>query len=242
MPRGTHLAVRSYRGEALTGIDAIRTDSSVAPPESEKRMSPGSWKRGRVAPPIREQEGTMRMARGSRRVVLTLVASLLISMPALANTSTLQPVKDNTLYEPILQDAFADRSDGAGPTMFVGKVKDADADPGPGTRPAVRRGVLSFDIAGAIPAGATINSVQLTMYVDKVGLTTAFNVSLNRLLSGWGEGTSNTGNSQQGRGEPPTTNDATWHHTFYPGQFWSVPGGDYTLTASAVRSLARPSK
>jgi hypothetical protein len=168
---------------------------------------------------------------------LTLVASLLISMPALANTSTLQPTKDNTLYEPILQDAFADRSDGAGPTMFVGKVKDADADPGPGTRPAVRRGVLSFDIAGAIPAGATINSVQLTMYVDKVGLTTAFNVSVYRLLSGWGEGTSNTGNSQQGRGEPPTTNDATWHHTFYPGQFWSVPGGDYTLTASAVRSI-----
>jgi spore coat protein A len=157
--------------------------------------------------------------------------------PAHANTATLQPVKDNTLYEPIAQDGFADMSDGAGPTMFAGKVKDADADPGPGTRPALRRGVLAFDIAGNIPAGSTINSVQLTLYVDKVALGTNFNVSLNRLLSNWGEGTSNTGNSQQGQGEPATTNDATWRHTFYPNQFWSLPGGDYTLTASATRTV-----
>jgi len=179
----------------------------------------------------------MRIRNTGGRILLGLVVGLLASGPVLSNTATLQPTKDNTLYEPITQDGFADRSDGAGPTMFVGKVKDADADPGPGTRPAVRRGVLAFDIAGAIPAGATINSVQLTMYVDKVGLTTSFNVGLYRLLSGWGEGTSNTGNSQQGRGEPPTTNDATWHHTFYSTQFWTIPGGDYTLTSSAVRSV-----
>jgi len=177
------------------------------------------------------------MTRGGGRTILILVASLLIAAPVFSNTATLQPTKDNTLYEPISPDAFADRSDGAGPTMFVGKVKDADADPGAGTRPAVRRGVLAFNIAGSIPAGSTINSAQLTMYVDKVGLTTGFNVGLYRLLADWGEGTSNTGNSQQGRGEPPTTNDATWHHRFYPTLFWSLPGGDYTLTASAVKSV-----
>ncbi|HSP56333.1 MAG TPA: DNRLRE domain-containing protein, partial [Dehalococcoidia bacterium] len=174
---------------------------------------------------------------GYGRILLGLMMGLLATGPLLANTATLQPAKDNTLYEPISQDGFADRSDGAGATMFVGKVKDADADPGPGTRPAVRRGVLAFNIAGNIPAGATINSVQLTMYVDKVAVTTAYNVSLYRLLSDWGEGTSNTGSSQQGRGEPPTTGDATWHHTFYPSQFWSLPGGDYTLTASVTRSV-----
>ncbi|HEV8337190.1 MAG TPA: multicopper oxidase domain-containing protein [Candidatus Polarisedimenticolia bacterium] len=171
------------------------------------------------------------------RTLALLIAGLLISGLVFSNTATLQPTKDNTLYEPISPDGFTDRSDGAGPTMFVGKVKDADADPGTGTRPAVRRGVLAFDIAGNIPAGATINSAQLTLYADKVAVTTSYNVSLNRLFSNWGEGTSNTGNSQQGRGEPPTTGDATWHHTFYPTLFWTLPGGDYTLTASATRTV-----
>ncbi len=173
----------------------------------------------------------------SRFVFACLSIALLAGPAALADTITINPVKDNTLYEPIAQDGFADVSDGAGPTMFTGKVKDADADPGPGTRVAVRRAVLAFDIAGNVPAGATIDGVQLVLYCDKVGLTTSFNVSLHRLLSSWGEGTSNTGNSQQGRGEPPTAGDATWRHTFYPSLFWSLAGGDYALASSATRSV-----
>ncbi len=169
--------------------------------------------------------------------IACLALAILIAPAALADTITINPVKDNTLYEPISQDGFADRSDGAGPTMFVGKVKDADADPGAGTRVAVRRGVLAFAIAGNIPAGATIDSVQLTLYADKVSLNTAFNVSLRRLQRDWGEGTSNTGNSQQGRGEPPTPGDATWSHTFYPSQFWTLPGGDFSSTSSATRTV-----
>ena len=176
-----------------------------------------------------------RIHRGSS--VLLLVVALAGTAPLVADTVTLQPIKDNTLYEPIAQDSFLDKSDGAGPTMFTGRVKDADADPGAGTRAALRRGVLAFNIAANIPAGATINGVQLTMYCDKVKLTTAFSVSLRRLTSDWGEGTSNTGNSQQGRGEPPTTGDATWHHTFYPGQLWTTPGGDYSGTISATRTV-----
>ncbi len=168
---------------------------------------------------------------------LCVTATLLPASLLRADTVTLQPSKDNTLYEPITQDAFADMSDGAGPTMFVGKVKDADADPGAGTRPAVRRGVLAFSIAANIPAGATITSVQLTMYCDKVATTTARSLALRRLMSDWGEGTSNTGNSQQGRGEPPTTGDATWHHTFYPSSLWTTLGGDYAGTISATASV-----
>jgi spore coat protein A len=179
----------------------------------------------------------MKTSTGLGMVLSILLISPLAFGPALADTATLLPVKDNTLYEPIAQDGFADVSDGAGPTMFTGKVKDADADPGSGTRPAVRRGVLAFDIAATLPAGARIDSVQLTLYADKVAQTTNFNVSLHRLLADWGEGTSNTGNSQQGRGEPPTPGDATWHHTFYPDRFWSIAGGDYSLTASATRTV-----
>ncbi len=173
------------------------------------------------------------------RITVLSLTFILLSMPAiLAATATINPIKDNTLYQPVQQDGYADVSDGAGPTMFAGKVKDADSDPNTaGTQPAVRRAVLAFDIAGAIPAGSTINSVQLILYADKVSQNTGYTVTLHRLTSDWGEGTSNTGNSRQGRGEAPTTNDATWHHTFYPSLFWTTPGGDYSVTISASRSV-----
>ncbi|HJQ97212.1 MAG TPA: DNRLRE domain-containing protein, partial [Candidatus Polarisedimenticolaceae bacterium] len=161
-------------------------------------------------------------------------AVLAAAFPAVADTVTLNPVKDNTLYEPIQADGLADRSDGAGPTMFTGKVKDALNASG---QVALRRAVLEFDVAAAIPAGATIDSVQLTLFCDKVAANTSFNVTLHRATSEWGEGTSNTGNSQQGRGEPPTTNDATWRHTFYSTQFWTTQGGDFVATASATRAV-----
>ncbi|HEY3175854.1 MAG TPA: multicopper oxidase domain-containing protein [Candidatus Polarisedimenticolia bacterium] len=170
-------------------------------------------------------------------VVLCATPILLATPAILADTVTINPIKDNTLYEPISQDAFADVSDGAGPTMFAGKVKDADADPGPGTRVALRRAVLAWDIAGNIPAGATINSVQLTLYCDKVSATTIRIVVLRRLTADWGEGTSDTGASRQGRGELATTGDATWRHRFYPSQFWTTPGGDYSGTISATQSV-----
>jgi spore coat protein A len=162
------------------------------------------------------------------------VAGMTLASLTMADQVTINPIKDNTLYEPIQQDGYADRSDGAGATMFTGKTKDAQTQSGGVAR---HRAVVEFDIAGSVPAGATINSATLTLFCDKVGLSTAFNVGLYRLTSEWGEGTSNTGNSQQGRGEPPTTNDATWHHTFYPDQLWTTAGGDYTAGASATRTV-----
>jgi spore coat protein A len=161
-----------------------------------------------------------------------VLLALLAPATVLADTATLSPVKDNTLYEPIQQDTYADMSDGAGPTMFTGKTKDARNQAG---QVALRRAVVEFDVAGSIPSGSTIDSVQLTMYCDKVGQNASFNVTVHRALAEWGEGTSNTGNSQQGRGEPATAGDATWRHTFYSGQFWTTPGGDYALTASGTR-------
>ena len=165
---------------------------------------------------------------------ISLLAALLAPALGRADTVTLSASKDNTLYEPVQQDAFALMSDGIGPTMFTGKVKDAK---NAANQIAVRRALLEFDIAGSIPAGATIDSVQLTLYCDKVGQNTAFDVRLHRALKEWGEGTSDTGNSRQGRGEPATTNDATWQHTFYPSQFWTNLGGDYTATASGTKSV-----
>jgi spore coat protein A len=162
------------------------------------------------------------------------VLFLLAPGSVLADQVTLQPIKDNTLYEPITKDSLQDRSNGAGETMFTGKVKDALNASG---QVAVRRAVIAFDIAGNIPAGSTINSVQLNLRCTKAKLNTGFGVGLHELLSDWGEGASNTGYSQQGRGEPAATGDATWRHTFFDTQFWSTPGGNYVMTASATTSV-----
>jgi spore coat protein A len=172
-----------------------------------------------------------------RKLVALLVCSfscVWLAGRAGADSVSLRPTQDNTLYEPISRDGFQDRSNGAGTTMFTGKTKDAlDS----GGEVAVRRAVLAFDIAGNIPAGATIDSVTLRLRCTKAKLNTGFNVRLHRLLSDWGEGASNTGNSQQGRGDLAAPNDATWRHTFYPTQFWAALGGDYATTSSATTSV-----
>jgi spore coat protein A len=164
--------------------------------------------------------------------IVAITAALLVANVAQADQVILQPSRDNTLYEPIQKDGLEDRSNGAGKWMFTGRTKDAKNAAG---QIAVRRAVLAFDIAGSgIPAGSTIDSVALTLRCTKAKLNSNFNVRLHELVSDWGEGTSNTGNSQSGRGETPTTGDATWDHTFYDTQFWTTAGGDYDGTASAT--------
>jgi hypothetical protein len=170
-----------------------------------------------------------------RARVALAAAVLSIATLAHADTVTLTPVQDNTLYEPIKKDSLEIRSNAVGESMFTGQVKDAlnAAD-----EVAVRRAVLAFDIvASGIPAGSTIDSVTLALTCTKAKTNTGFNVRLHELLSDWGEGTSDTGNSQTGRGEPATAGDATWVHTFYDTQFWTTSGGDYVGTASATTSV-----
>jgi spore coat protein A len=161
---------------------------------------------------------------------------LLFAGMAHADTVILLPSKDNTLFEPINRDNFEDRSNGAGETMFSGRTKDAE---NASEEIAVRRAVLAFDIAGSLPAGSTITSVQLDLRCTKARLSTSFDMNLHELQSDWGEGASDTGNSQQGRGDTPTTvpSDATWQHTFYDTQFWTTPGGDYDSTSSATTGV-----
>ena len=87
-------------------------------------------------------------------------------------------------------------SNGAGPGMFAG------TDGGPQSL----RGLISFDVASAVPAGSTITGVQLTMYLGMVAGTVSGSqaIELHRLLSSWGEGTTESsattiGGTGQGR-------------------------------------------
>jgi hypothetical protein len=129
--------------------------------------------------------------------------------------------RDNTLY----QDALGSTSNGAGVYFFVGKTNQADG-------VNLRRGVLHFDVAAAIPAGSTITGVTLTLVMSRTSDTVARATSLHRVLADWGEGTSDAG-GQEGAGAPATTGDATWLHTFFDTQFWSASGGDFDPTPSA---------
>ncbi len=161
----------------------------------------------------------------------TLVPLMLAAMlggiaPSLASATTINinPSKDNTLYEFVPLDG--DRSNGAGTFFFAGETAEGES----------RRGVLTFDIAGSIPAGSTIVSVSLSMHVSRVPSSTARTVELHKLLADWGEGTSNA-SGQEGMGAPATTNSATWRHRFYNTIFWTTQGGDFSGTVSASQSV-----
>jgi spore coat protein A len=143
---------------------------------------------------------------------------------AQADQVDLQATKDNTLYE----SATGALSNGSGDRFYVGRTAQAED--------SVRRALVAFDVAGAIPAGATINGVTLTLYMSRSNQAGTETVTLHRVLSDWGEGTSSaTGGG--GDGAPSTSGDATWIHTFYPTAFWADAGGDFVAAASGSAAI-----
>jgi len=167
----------------------------------------------------------MRNLRLTPRLCLSVIAGsgLIVLSSASAETVTIEPVKDNTLYE----DPSGQTSNGAGEGIFAGVT-------GMGS---IRRAVLAFDVAGNVPAGSTINSVELTL---RMSMTIAGpqDIALRRLTSDWGEGDSNATFGGGGAGTQAEQGDATWLHTFFPDQFWNNEGGDFVATDSAVETVA----
>src|SRR5262245_35539492 len=152
---------------------------------------------------------------------LAAVIQLGVIETASADVVNLTPIADNTLYE----DVTGALSNGAGTGMFAGKNGSG----------LIRRAVVAFDVAGALPAGATISSVTLTMNMSQTPAGNQ-NVSLHRLLADWGEGTSVAAGAGGG-GAPSTSGDATWIHTFFNTSFWSAVGGDYAASPSATATV-----
>jgi len=157
---------------------------------------------------------------------MTLLATLVPGSVALADVVDIVSSKDNTLYQ---EDGSL--SNGAGQHLFAGMTLQATA----------RRALLSFDIAGSIPAGSIIQNVVLRLHVSKVSPIAQVDVfDLHRVLADWGEGTS-VGDRGEGAGAPATTGDATWTSTFWDDSgsppSWTNPGGDFTDTASVSFSI-----
>ena len=122
-------------------------------------------------------------------------------------------------------------SDGGAVIMFSGTDGNA----------SVKRALVEFDVASNVPAGSTITSVQLTLYLGQVAgmLTTGTEtIGLHLLTASWGEGTNGTGDpiSGEGQGFPAHDGDATWANRFYSSTSpvpWTTAGGDFVSTSSA---------
>lgn len=149
---------------------------------------------------------------------------LAFAWPAFADTVTIPASRDNTLYE----SATGIVSNGAGPTMFVGRNASSSN--------FRRRALVRFDVAGSVPAGSTITAATLTLNMSQAALPGGQPVELHALLADWGEGASNAGTSG-GAGAAATAGDATWIHRFFNTDLWAAAGGDFAAGASASQAV-----
>jgi hypothetical protein len=154
--------------------------------------------------------------------LLALTALTPVTSTAKADSITLGASRDATIYQ-----NDPNNSNGAGFTMFAG-------DNGMNSP---RRALLDFDIAGNVPAGSTITSVELTLVLQGVAGTdsTPRTISLHSLLADWGEGTTGAGMGGGGTGQgfPANAGDATWSQNHFGVSAWTNAGGDFSATASA---------
>ena len=151
------------------------------------------------------------------RIFIILIFSIFTGT-ALAETVTIEASQDNTLYESS-QGAL---SNGAGSNIFSGQTNEGE----------IRRAVVAFKDLSAIPAGATITSAKLHLYLNKTSADPTM-LNLLRLQSDWGEGASDASGSE-GKGAPAQMGDATWNHTFFDNMTWNTPGGDFSQASSAT--------
>lgn len=155
--------------------------------------------------------------------LLLTIAGMLFCCSSLTGQTTVKinPIKDNTLYE----DATGSLSNGSGTHLFVGLTN----------LNSKRRGLVQFDIASNVPAGATIVSASLTLTVDQTN-SGPNNVELHTVSVDWGEGAS-VASGSGGGGAVAQANDATWLHNFYNHSLWKNPGGDFNASPSATASI-----
>ena len=144
---------------------------------------------------------------------LWLLAAGAVPHPAFAEFALLRPRQDSTLIESA-SGAFAN---GSGPAFFAGRVSSSSG--------SIRRALIAFEPAEAIPAGSRITAVTVTLRLHPSGTNAGpVTLGLHRVIAGWGEGVSS---SSGGGGAPSQPGDSTWLHRSYPDLFWVSPGGDF---------------
>jgi hypothetical protein len=156
------------------------------------------------------------------------LACFLVTAAGVVNASAeftlLHPAKDSTLIE----DPSGALANGSGPAIFSGRINSESR--------SIRRALLAFDVAGAVPAGSTVTGV--TLWLDLTSTSGGpVSIRLHRIVADWGEGPSS---SSGGGGAPSATGDSTWIHRLYPDVFWLQAGGDFDPTPRADALVDQP--
>ena len=154
--------------------------------------------------------------------VLATVFATIFMIKAHADTVVINPSKDNTIYGNT-GDTEENNSCGAGTSFFAGRTNGGK----------FRRALMQFDIAGNVPSGATINSVTLTLRLNKTKDNNSVSMALHKLTQQWGEGTVTCG-SNGGVGAAAGTGDATWLSAMHQQNSWSQPGGDFGAVSGSA--------
>ena len=107
------------------------------------------------------------------------------------------------------------------------------------------RALLKFDVAAALPAGATITDIGLNLWVTRspVDGNADSLFSLRRVMRPWNEGAALPADpNYPGQGAPAAPGDATWTHAAWGSDAWTIPGGlegvDYAGAFSASAFIA----
>lgn len=159
-----------------------------------------------------------------RGLLCAVAATLAMGRGALADSAVLPAAADATLIE----DPSGGFASGSGPAIFAGRIAS--------TLQSVRRVVVRFDVAAAIPPGSTIETVRLRLHLAQANSGPAPS-RLYRLTQSWGEGASS---SLGGGGAAAQAGDATWIHRFHDDVFWTHPGGDFDPIVRAETVLDQP--
>jgi hypothetical protein len=149
-----------------------------------------------------------------RITALGLALSLFL-VPSLVRadfTTVMGASKDNTMFENV-----PNNSGGGTAGIFSGT----------NNTPSKRRGLIAFNIAGSVPAGATITGVELSMYLANAPNTNNQTIELHRMLFNWGENSADTSSpaiNGAGNGVAALSGDATWNENFFGASTWTSLG------------------
>ena len=131
--------------------------------------------------------------------------------------------RDNTIY-----DDSDLQSNGQGEHIVVGQTASELG--------GLRRGLIYFDLeAAGIPAGTTIDDAFLTLNSNQ-HQGSATRVDLHRLVTDWGEGSSDAPGDEL-NGGPASQDDATWSHAFFDTVTWQR-GGQFDNASSASAQVS----
>jgi len=148
----------------------------------------------------------------------TLKAILLLALGCFAIRAGAASVTNNSSADTSLLEIEPSHNNGGQAFVISGAIQ------APPINPKRTRALYRFDFT-SLPTNALIQAVVLELTVTKRpgdGLAnSAF--GLYRMLRPWGEG-NKVAVIYPGQGLPATEGEATWSHSFYPTNAWTLPG------------------